>query len=458
MTEPKVRLNTRSPAEKAGGGNLSKAAEKTRGNIETIDEAWARILSMKNSTPDERRLAEVKQAMEVGEIGREAESIGKRFSKAEALRLWRVLDERRAEDRLREMVENTPDNYWLITDENQLAEFLDILDEEDEIVFDVETTGTDVWNDYIVGHVITAVKADVHAYIPTKHDDPRPQLDNELVNRFLKPHYEDETLGKIAHNAGFDIHMLDREGIELRGLTWDKLEAMKLLNENEPTFSLKPLVTKYLRDDSYTYGELFGKKGFDKIPLDQALAYAAKVGDVTLKLRDFQRYHLAKMPGVLEYYETVEVPLIPIVVEMEKEGYEIDLEFAREYGDQLRKGSKEYGERVFRVLGDINLNSPVQLKEAIEQHIGRPIENTNANQTLKPLAKEFPIIDDLLKYRENNKLLSTYIDALPDMIDEKTGKLHGNFNPNGTKTGRFSSNNPNLQNQPDQARRLFIAT
>src|SRR5699024_11517158 len=111
MTEPKLRLNIRSPADKAGGSNLSKAAEKKRSNIETIDEAWARILSMKNSAPDERRLAEVKQAMEDGEIGREAESAGKRFSKAEALRLWRVLDEKRAEDRLRDMVENTPDNY-----------------------------------------------------------------------------------------------------------------------------------------------------------------------------------------------------------------------------------------------------------------------------------------------------------------------------------------------------------
>lgn len=454
---PKLRLNIRSPADKGGGGNLSKAAEKKRSNIETIDEAWARILSMKNSAPDERRLAEVKQAMEAGEIGREAESTGKRFSKAEALRLWRVLDEQRAEDRLREMVDNTPDNYWLITDEIQLAEFLDILDEEDEIVFDVETTGTDVWNDYIVGHVITAVKADVHAYIPTKHDDPRPQLDNELVNRFLKPYYEDETLGKIAHNAGFDIHMLDREGIALNGLVWDTLEAMKLLNENEPTFALKPLVTKYLRDDSYTYGELFGKKGFDKIPLDQALAYAAKDGDVTLKLRDFQRYHLAKMPDVLEYYETVEVPLIPIVVEMEKEGYEIDLEFAREYGDQLRREAAESYDIVVESLGDINLNSPAQLKEAIENHIGKEIENTNANQTLKPLAKEWPVINELLKYREKNKLLTTYIDALPDMINEKTGKLHGNFGQNGTKTGRFNSYRPNLQNQAPQARRMFVA-
>src|SRR5699024_448698 len=183
--EPKLRLNIRSPADKAGGGNLSKAAEKKRSNIETIDEAWARILSMKNSAPDQRRLEAVRQAMEAGKIGREAESAGKRFSKAEALGLWRVLDERGAEDRSQVMVDNTPDNYWLITDEGALDELLRLLDEEDEIVFDVETTGTDVWNDYIVGHVITSVKADVHAYIPTKHDNPRPQLENALVNEKL---------------------------------------------------------------------------------------------------------------------------------------------------------------------------------------------------------------------------------------------------------------------------------
>lgn len=458
QNKPKLRLNIRSPAQKGDG--LSKAAKTKRDNAETTTEAWTRILAMKNSAPDQRRLEAVKQAMDADEIGREPESASKRFSKAEALRLWRVLDAKEAEDRLREMVENTPSNYWLITDEERLDEFLRIVDEEEEIVFDVETTGTDVWSDYIVGHVITAIKADVHAYIPTKHDDPTPQLDNALVNERLRPYYEDESLGKIAHNAKFDIHMLDREGIELRGLTWDTLEAMKLLNENEPTFALKPLVTKYLRDDSYTYNELFGKQGFDKIPLDQALAYAAKDGDVTLRLRDFQRYHLEKMPEVLEYYETVEVPLIPIIVEMEKEGYVIDLEFAKEYGEELRKEAEGYGKRVFAVLGDINLNSPVQLKEAIEAHIGNPIENTNANQTLKPLARDYPIINDLLRYRETNKLLSTYIDALPGLIDENTGRLYTQFNQNGAKTGRFSSGGGgsfNVQNQPAEARKMFVA-
>src|SRR5699024_7793221 len=116
-------------------------------------------------------------------------------------------------------------------------------------------------------------------------------------------------------------------------------------------------------------------------------------------------------------------------------------------------------EIVRKNLGDINLNSPVQLKEAIENHIGRAIENTNANQTLKPLAKEFPVIDELLKYREKSKLLSTYIDALPNLIREETGRLHTVFNQNGAKTGRFSSGGGgvNLQNQPKEARKMFVA-
>src|SRR5699024_10705612 len=102
----------------------------------------------------------------------------------------------KSEERLRKMVEETPNNYWLITDKNDLNDFLRLIDDEDEIVFDVETTGTDVWEDYIVGHVISAVKAGIHAYIPTKHVDTTPQLDNEYVNDKLRPYYENESLGK----------------------------------------------------------------------------------------------------------------------------------------------------------------------------------------------------------------------------------------------------------------------
>ena len=452
--EPKLTLNIRNPSDKETNA-LSQAAAKKRDSLETIEEAWARILAMKNSDTDNARIAEVRRAYNAGTIGRD--SPDKRFSKAEALRMWRKLDEIKQAERLHKMVEDMPDTYWLITDKERLDEFMTLVNDESEIVFDVETTGTDVYSDYIVGHVISAVKADIHAYIPTKHDEG-DQLNSDYVNEVLRPLYEDESVGKIAHNAKFDINMLANEGITLKGLTWDTLEAMKLLNENEPTYALKPLVSKYLNDPSATYGELFGKRGFNEIPLDEATAYAAKDGDVTLRLRDFQRYHLSKMPKVLEYYENVEVPLIPIIAEMEREGYVIDREFAKEYGDELRKEADEYGRKVFAALGDINLNSPVQLKQAIEQYIGKSIENTDANQTLKPLSKDYPVIADLLKYREINKLLTTYIDALPTLIKESTGRLHTNFNQNGAKTGRFSSSGGvNLQNQSAESRKMFIA-
>src|SRR5699024_5567925 len=167
-------------------------------------------------------------------------------------------------------------------------------------------------------------------------------------------------------------------------------------------------------------------------------------------------------------------------------------EFAEEYGDQLRKEAEEsyaivqeellpaYKKYVTKnnenpplrdftsrdnpgkpiilpVPDEVNLNSPKQLKSAIEVYIGKEIENTDANKTLKPLSKEHPVIAELLNYREKAKLLSTYIDALPKLIKERSGRLHATYNQNGTVTGRFSSQYPNLQNQPDEARKMFVA-
>src|SRR5690625_6732493 len=106
---------------------------------------------------------------------------------------------------------------------------------------------------------------------------------------------------------------------------------------------------------------------------------------------------------------------------------------------------------------ELNLNSPAQLKTAIEEHIGKPIENTDAKQTLKPLSKEYPIIAELLNYREKNKLLSTDIDALPELIRDASGRLHADYNKNGTKTGRFSTNGPNLQNSPAEYRAVVLS-
>lgn len=456
--------NIRLKDEDSSDKSRVQSAEKRKASAdETLEEAWERILAMKNSEKDDERLRDVKIAMEVGDIGREPVPEGKkqkRFAKAEALRLYKQLAEKNRENRLREMVDSMPDNYWLIQTEDELKEMTDLLDLEDEIVFDVETTGTDVWKDCIVGHVITAIKADIHAYIPTKHKTEDVQLPNEMVIEYLRPYYEDEALGKLAHNAKYDIHMLDREGVKLRGLTWDTQEAMKILNENEESFALKNLVTKYLRIQSETYGELFGQVGFGEVrDLNVALAYAAKDGDVTRKLRDFQRKHISKFPEMYRYYTEVEVPLITVVQEMESTGFEIDTGFAKEYGKEMKADIDRMYADLINGLGDININSPAQLKPALERATGEALESTDAKKVLKPLTGKHPVVGKLLAYKEKFKLHSTYINVLPDLIEEKTGKLHTNFNQNGARTGRFSSGggSVNLQNQPAEARKLFTA-
>src|SRR5690625_4344849 len=432
-----------------------------------MDEAWARIFDMKNSAADERRLREVKQALDVGKIGRNPNDMYnargklKRFSKAEALRLWQTLDDMRAKERLREMVEDMPDNYRLITSSDDFYNVLDELLNEELIVFDVETTGIDVYSDKIVGHVLSATSVDRHYYIPTDHDDSSEQLDRIFVAEELRQLYEDTTIKKIAHNAKYDVQMLKNDlDIELGGLYWDTMEAMRLLNENESSYALKPLATKYLRDNSYTYGELFGQDGFNEIDLETALAYAAKDGDLTYRLYKFQRHHLAKHGNILDYFLNVEMPLMSIVSDIELRGYDIDTNHAKQYAEELRKQASKAHDNVVKHLGDINLNSPAQLKGAIEEHIGRSIKYTNAKNTLKPLAKDFPVIADLLEYREITKLLSTYYDALPQLINPKTGRIHTRLNQNGAKTGRFSSGGGgsfNIQNQSGDARKMFVA-
>ena len=431
-----------------------------------IGEAWAHIFTLKLTDSDRKKLLEVKSAMELGTIGRDpndmvtAKGAPKAFSKAEALRLYQRLQDRKRQETLTQMVNEMPSNYWTVQTEDQFESLLALLRKESEIVFDVETTGTNVYQDYIVGHVITAVEADVHAYIPIRHDTSEPQLDAEWVTKKLKPVYEWAKLKKTAHNAKFDIHMLANEGITLKGFEWDTMEAMRMLNENEDSYALKRLAVKYLKIPSMTYGDLFGKAGFNELAdLRLATAYAAKDGDLTIRLKRFQEKHLALMPEVLDYYKRVEVPLINTLVHMERTGFVIDTEYAETYGAEVKAQIDALEAELNEQLDGININSPAQLKPKLEEVTGLTLESTDANKVLKPLAKEFPVIETLLKYKELNKLHSTYLSVLPELIEPKTGKLHANYNGNGAKTGRLSSggNGVNLQNQPYEARPLFIA-
>lgn len=454
---PKLRLNLQSDTETQA--RVAAAAKRKSAAIETLEDAWARILAMKNSETDQARLLEVKAAMVGGAIGRNPSDAAKRFSKAEALRLYKELATSQREQKLADLVANTPSNYELITEERQFLLLLSALENEPIIAVDTETTGLDYFEDVIVGISLTLPNANKHVYIPVGHVGAA-QLSREYVLEKLSVFLENERVSKVLHNAVFDMHMFLRHGIRLAGLAWDTQTAMALLNENEPSFALKNLATRYLQEPSDTFAELFGKDAkFAEIPLDIALVYAAKDTDLTWPMYKFQRQHLAKMPNVLKYYQTVEVPLLNAIVDMEQTGFVIDVEYAKTYGEEMKRDIDAKEKSLMAQLGDINLNSPAQLKPAIERLTKQKLESTDAKKVLKPLAKQFSVVAELLEYKELTKLYSTYISVLPELIHPKTNRLHARFNPMGARTGRFSSggNGVNLQNQPKSARKLFVA-
>jgi DNA polymerase I len=471
LTGLKLRTETVNVAAKA---RVKAATEKKTKASETLEDAWSRILAMKNSDTDQAKLIEVRDAMTVGTAGRLPTDSGKRFSKAEALRIYKVLAESQREEKLRELVEETPANYRLITDAATLESVVEDLRKEPIITVDTETTGLDVYVDVIVGVSITLPTKDYHIYVPIEPtEDPRA-MSSEYVLNTLKPIMESEDVRKVLHNSIYDIAMFRRHGVTLNGVAWDTMTAMHLLNENEPSYKLKDLAPKYLGVESDTFDELFGKNAkFAEVPLDIGLVYAAKDTDLTWRLYTFQDAHMRKMPELYTYYTTVEVPLLTVIADLEANGYVLDLEFAKEYGESLRNQAEELHAYLIGELSKyhegeepLNLNSPHQLRPALSKAIRKDLPNLDAKKTLKPLKSEFEVIAKLLEYKRITKLSGTYIDKLPTKQNSSTKRWHSRYNPMGTVTGRFSSGKDeadtseqgfNVQNQPTEARKMFVA-
>jgi DNA polymerase-1 len=484
MSEVKLRLNIRAPSDneaQASKERVKKAVERKKSSAasETMDEAWARIFASKLTETDSAKLAEVKAAMEAGSLGRNPADMvtkngaNKKFSKAEALRLYAVLAEQQRESKLAELVKNTPDNYVLVTDESTLSDIVAKALGEPIIAVDTETTGLDVYVDVIVGVSITLPTSDTHVYIPIEPTQDERAMAADMVFDKLRPLIESDDVKKVLHNAIFDFQMFRRHDIRLRGLAWDTMTCMHILNENEPSYKLKDLAPKYLGAESDTFDQLFGKNAkFAEIPLDIALVYAAKDTDLTWRLYKFQESHLRNLPEMYDYYTSVEAPLLTVIADLEANGYILDLEFAKEYGKQLKEESEELRRYLLAELSrfhdetELNLNSTQQLRPALSKAIGVELPNLDAKRTLKPLKSKHEIVAKLLEYKRISKLSGTYIDALPTKQNSATKRWHSRFNPMGTVTGRFSSGKDednstgqefNVQNQPEDARKMFRA-
>ncbi|MBC1631893.1 DNA polymerase I [Listeria welshimeri] len=470
---PNVKLTLNKKEDSACKSALNAAARRKKASIETLEEAWQRIYSLNNTPSDLRIIAEVKEAMEAGKVGRDPAAVakGSRLSKAEVKRIYPEVKAIRQQEILEDMVANMPENYWLIQTKERLNEFLALLGKENIMIFDVETTGTNVYQDHLVGHVLGCYDADVHAYIPVKHDTDELQLDADYVAARLKPFYENAVVKKVAHNGGFDKAILSNDlGILLENLYFDTMPAMVMLNENESSFALKDLVTKYLKIPSLTYKDLFGNKGFNEVSnLHVAAAYAIKDSDVTKKLMDFQLKHLKRYPSIEKYFFEVEMPFVSTILDTESTGFVVDIEYAANYAEKLHAEAKTLELELTKKLNGININSPIQLKPELEKVTGQVLPSVDAKKVLKPLAKKFELIKKYLTYKHVDKLYNTYIKKLPELIEPATGRLHPKYHANGTVTGRLSSSSKddeldasqitkgfNAQNLPKNARDLIL--
>ncbi len=456
--------------EKEAAVRVKEAVTKKKAQAKATDweGRWKQLFEQaqfKNNAAKRERADEVKAACEAGTISMEVTP--EKISGVLIETKYKELAQLQREDKIKKLLAAKPDNYKLIQTETQLDQLVKDLDRETVVAFDTETTGVNVYKDELVGMSLTLPLANYHVYIPVKHKDAGPQLRTNYVLNRLKKHLTDPNLGKVLHNAKFDIHILIRYGVRLRGLIHDTMVCMAILNENEPSNALKKLATKYGKyfgfdGESDTFEDLFKGQTFDEVFLEVALVYAAKDTHLTYKLYEWQRKHLDKLPDLKKLYDEMENPLVDICVDMEQKGFLIDQEYAQEYGPELKAEIADLEAQLKRHFGEINFNSPVQLAEVFYDQLGLPPskkrgkERSTDVKTLKTLKGEHPGIEVLLKYREYTKLLGTYVEALPNII-QADGLLHGSFNQVATVTGRFASREPNLQNLPPRARRLIIA-
>lgn len=463
----KLNLNLKINDNSSKVAEVEKKVKKAKKEVLSFEDAWKEIVAKKNSASDLEKLREVYKAMKEGRIGREEGKENKTLTKAEALRQWKVLQEQEKGAKLEAMANNTPDNFILVQEEEQLKEMVEVLHGEQLIAVDTETTGVDVYVDKMVGMSFTAPSKDLNYYIPVRHTTGEKQIPVDTVIKAVKPILESERIEKVFHNAIFDLHIFYGEGIEVNGLVNDTLIIAHLMNENETSFRLKELAPKYLKCEADTFDALFGKKClFSTVELRFANYYACKDTRLTMDLYNFYMGYLNKpqFERLKKNYENIERPLIKEVFHMERTGFEIDFKEVEKQREELTARKSELEKELKDHFGEINFNSVQQLSKVLYQekklHLLKEIppnfkQSTDA-KTLKILSKYDEGCKLLVEYKDIVKHLSSFVEKLPEMV-KPDGKIHGSFKQTGTVTGRFSSVNPNMQQQPKEARKMFVA-
>jgi DNA polymerase-1 len=368
-------------------------------------------------------------------------------------------------------ITNTPHEYELVESEAEFSMLLEELNKYQEISFDTETTSIDANDADLVG-LSFSVQPHQGWYVPVPCDDV--DATKKILGRFSAL-FNDDTRTWIGHNIKYDLLILKWYGVEIKGKLLDTMLAHYLI-EPDGKSNMDWLSAKYLNYEPIHIEELIGKKGRNQlcmkdIEIEKVKDYAAEDADVTLQFKNIFIPKLQKLELEHIYYE-VENPLVPVLTAMEYEGVRIDMDFLHEYSRVLDIESRVHEEKVYEAAGvRFNLGSPKQLGEVLFEKLklDPKAKKTKTGQyatgedVLRKMAVVHPVADDILAYREYTKLKSTYVDALPLLINKKTGRVHTTYGQAVAVTGRLASNNPNLQNIPirtdrgREIRKAFIA-
>lgn len=364
----------------------------------------------------------------------------------------------------------------IVDDEASLSALVQTLNSAEAIVWDVETTGVDQMSADLVG-IALAVDGETGYYVPVGHQKGK-QLPLQTVISALRQPLTNPNIAKYAHNATFDLVIMQRYGIDVTPITFDTMVAEWMRDTTSKFLGLKNFANQYLKLPMTEISELIGsgKKQItmDAVPIESAAPYAAADAAVTYRAYALLRPEIESNPQVWELFTTLEMPLIPVIASMERAGVVLDSQFLVQMSQELTVELKRLENEIHTlsgVSGEFNINSPKQLNDVLFNKLALSVEGLKKTQhgystdaaTLENLKDTHPIVALILQHREVSKLKGTYVDALPALVNPQTGRVHTSYNQTGTSTGRFSSSNPNLQNIPirtelgRQVRRAFIA-
>ncbi|CUW25282.1 DNA polymerase I [Serratia grimesii] len=368
------------------------------------------------------------------------------------------------------------EGYVTILDEDTFAEWLEKLKKADVFAFDTETDGLDTLTANLIG-LSFAIAPGEAAYLPVAHDylDAPVQLDRAHVLATLKPLLEDEKALKVGQNLKFDMGLLARYDISLRGIAFDTMLESYVLDSVGGRHDMDSLSDRYLGHKTVTFEEIAGKGKkqltFNQIALEQAAPYAAEDADVTLQLHLAMWPQLQESAELLTVFNEIEMPLVPVLSHIERTGVLIDQSILATHSIELTKRLAELEIQAHELAEEpFNLASTKQLQAILYEKQKLPIlkktpggaPSTN-EEVLAELALDYPLPKVILEYRGLAKLKTTYTDKLPLMINPVSGRVHTSYHQAVTATGRLSSSDPNLQNIPvrnDEGRRIrqaFIA-